>query len=172
MTTPESFDFEARAASLLPDHVRAYYAAAAGSGVSLPEGIAAWSSLRFRPRVLRDVSTIDLTTQVLGTTVRTPVLVAPMANQLGAHPDGEAEMGRAVAATGSLLGISTNTAVGFDQISGSGAAWWFQVYVMRSHHLTELLVHRAIAQGARALILTVDMNALLPSKINPRDWPD
>lgn len=172
MTTPPSYDFEARAAGLLPDHVRDYFATAAGSGVGSHEGIAAWSSLRFRPRVLRDVSRIDVSTTVLGTAVQTPILVAPMAQQLGAHPKGEAAMGRGVAATGSLLGVSTNTAVAFADINAGGAPWWYQVYVTRAHSLTEVLVRRAVNHGARALMLTVDMNALLPAHVNPRGWPD
>jgi 4-hydroxymandelate oxidase len=172
VSTPESLDFETRAATLLPEHVRAYYATAAGSGVGLPEGIAAWSSLRFRPRVLRPVDQVDLSTTVLGTTVRTPVLVAPMAQQQAGHPDGEAAMGRAAAAVGSLLGVSTHTAIDFAAINAAGAPWWFQVYVTRARFLTELRVRRAVAAGARALVLTVDMNALLPSDVNPRDWPE
>jgi 4-hydroxymandelate oxidase len=95
-----------------------------------------------------------------------------MAQQLGAHPDGEAAMGRAVAATGSLLGVSTFTAVPFASIAASGAPWWLQVYVLRDHDLTELLVRRAVDNGARALLLTVDMTVLLPAAVNPRDWPD
>jgi len=113
-----------------------------------------------------------VSTTVLGTTVQTPVLIAPMAQQLGAHAEGEAAMGRGAAASGSLLGVSTNTAVAFADINGGGMPWWYQVYVTRSHALTELLVGRAVANGARALMLTVDMNALLPAHVNPRSWPD
>jgi isopentenyl diphosphate isomerase/L-lactate dehydrogenase-like FMN-dependent dehydrogenase len=48
-------DFEERARAALPPHVSAYYAAAAGSGVGLDQGTAAWSAVRFRPRVPRGV---------------------------------------------------------------------------------------------------------------------
>jgi 4-hydroxymandelate oxidase len=165
-------DFEERARALLPPHISAYYAAAAGSGLGLDEGPADWSAVRFRPRVLRDVGSVSVTTTILGTPVQTPVLVAPMAQQLGAHPDGEVAMGRAVAATGSLLGVSTNTGVPFAAIARTGAPWWFQVYVTRDRSLTQKLVERAVANGAQALLLTVDMTAPLPSSVNPRDWPD
>jgi 4-hydroxymandelate oxidase len=168
----DPLDYEARARAILPAHVGAYYATGAGSGDTHLEGIADWSRLRFRPRVLTDVGSIDVSTSALGTSVRTPVLVAPMAQQLGAHPDGEAAMGRAVAATGSLLAVSTHTAVPFPVIAATGAPWWLQVYVMRDHGLTELLVRRAVDEGARALVLTVDMIALLPAAVNPRQWPD
>ena len=107
----EPMDFEERARAVLPPHISAYYAAAVGSGVGLDEGSVEWSAIRFRPRVLRDVGTVSVSTTILGTPVRTPVLVAPMAQQIAAHPDGEVAMGRAVAATGSLMGVSTNTGV-------------------------------------------------------------
>ena len=157
---------------MLPPHVSAYYAAPASSEVDLDEGTVEWSAIRFRPRVLRDLAPLTLSTSVLGTPVRTPVLVAPMAHQVGAHPDGEAAMGRAVAASGSLLGVSTNTAVPFAAIAHTHAPWWFQVYVTRDHALTERLVARAVEHGARALLLTVDMAAGLPPSVNPRYWPD
>jgi len=157
---------------VLAPHVGAYYATGAGSGDALREGVADWTSVRFRPRVLTDLGSIDTGTTVLGTAVRTPILVAPMAQQLGAHPEGEVAMGRAVAATGSLLGVSTYTAVPFAAIAATGAPWWLQVYVMRDHDLTELVVRRAVDHGARALMLTVDMTVLLPSTVNPRDWPE
>lgn len=88
---------------MLPPHVSAYYAASASSKGNLDVGTVEWSAIRFRPRVLRDLASLTLSTTVLGTPVRTPVLVAPMAHQVGAHPDGEAAMGRAVAASGYLL---------------------------------------------------------------------
>ena len=172
MAVDDPLDYEARARAILPAHVGAYYATGAGSGDTQLEGIADWSRVRFRPRVLTDVGSVEVSTSVLGTSVRTPVLVAPMAQQLGAHPDGEAAMGRAVAATGSLLGVSTHTAVPFSTIAATGVPWWLQVYVMRDRGLTERLVHRAVDQGARALLLTVDMIALLPAEVNPRSWPD
>jgi len=165
-------DFEAEARTLLPEHASAYFAAGAGSGASLAEGIADWGAVRLRPRVLRDLSLVDSSTTVLGTPVTQPILVAPMAQQLAAHADGERAMGRAVAATGGLLGVSTNAAVPFGEIAETGAPWWFQVYVTKDRHLTELLVTRAVTAGARALMLTVDMMALLPPDVNPRNWPE
>ncbi len=164
--------FEARARQLLPDYASAYFAATAGSGVSDAESTADWSAVRFRPYTLRDVSAIDTATTVLGTPVRTPILIAPMAQQLAAHEEGEAAMARSAAATGTILGVSTNTAVPFSAVAAEGAPWWFQVYVTRDRHLTELLVERAVDNGATALILTVDMVALLPAAVNPRSWAD
>ena len=46
------------------------------------------------PRVLRDVSLVDMSTSVLGHSLRVPVGVAPTAMQRMAHPDGEAATAR------------------------------------------------------------------------------
>lgn len=165
-------DYEERARSVLPEHVSAYYGATAGSGRGSAEGIADWSAIRFRPRALRDLSTIDISTTVLGTPIATPVLVAPMAHQHAANPEAEVATGRAAAAAGTLMGVSTNVAVPYADIAATGAPWWFQVYVTRNHRLTELMVQRAAEHGAKALMLTVDMVALLPSHVNPRQWPE
>jgi 4-hydroxymandelate oxidase len=165
-------DYEDRARGLLPEHISAYYGASAGSGGGSAEGVADWSAVRFRPRALRDLRALDTRTTVLGTPVSTPVLVAPMAQQLGAHPEGEVVMARAAATAGTLIGVSTNAAVPFEQVAAAGAPWWFQVYVMRDRSLTELLVQRAVGHGARALMLTVDMISLLPAEVNPRGWPE
>ncbi len=166
-------DLEERARAVLPAHVAGYYAAGAGAGECLAEELAGWEALRWRPRVLTDTSAVDLSTTVLGTQLRTPVLVAPMAQQVAAHPEGEAATGRAVAAAGSLLGVSTNTAVPFDAVTATGAPWWYQVYVMRDRGLTRLLVERAAAAGARALVLTLDTTALASTVpgVEPTEWP-
>ncbi|MCW2811914.1 MAG: 4-hydroxymandelate oxidase [Friedmanniella sp.] len=166
---PDSF--ETRARQVLPDYVSAYYGATAGRLDGSAEGEAAWSALRFRPRALRDVSVIDTTTTVLGTPVASPVLVAPMAQQHAADPEAEVAVARAVAAAGGLLGVTTHVSVPYAAIGATGAPWWFQVYVMRDRGLTALLVQRARDHGARALLLTVDMLALLPAPVNPRSWP-
>ena len=82
-----------------------------------------------------------------------PVLVAPTAQQVAAHPDDEGETGAAVAARGSILGVSTNTAVPFDRIAATGARWWFQDYPLPDRGVTRAPVERAAAAGAEAIIL-------------------
>ena len=171
LSQPGWADYETRARARLPDYVSAYYATTAGAA-DPDRDTRAWDRFVFRPRVLHDVSLIDTGTTVLGTPVSTPVLVAPMAQQLAAHPEGETATARGVAAAGSLLGVATLTAVPFADIGAAGAPWWVQVYVTRDRSLTVRLVERAVAAGATALLLTVDMNALLPPSVNPRDWPD
>jgi 4-hydroxymandelate oxidase len=171
-------DLERRAAEVLPQFVYDYYRATAGGLAVLAEQTAAWESIRHRPRVLRDTSSPDATTTVLGTPVRTPILIAPMAQQIAADPAGETATAAAAVAAGTLLGVSTNTAVPFADIAATGAPWWFQLYVMQDRSLTEALLERAVTNGARALILTVDITGLAhpdPASgfsVEPDEWSD
>ena len=166
-------DLARRADAVLPDYVSAYYHSNAGDGSCDREGIADWNAFRMRPSVLRDASAQSTATEVLGTPVAAPVLVAPMAQQVGARPEGEVLTARGAAKAGTLLGVSTNTGARFADIAAEGAPWWYQVYVARNRDATRILVERAAAAGAKALILTVDTTPLgreVPA-IDPRNWP-
>ena len=79
------------AAQVLPEDALRYYAGGAGEELTLAEATAAWQQVRLRPRVLRDVSAVDTSLRLLGTDLRTPVLVGPTALHGLAHP----EIGRA-----------------------------------------------------------------------------
>lgn len=167
-------DLAVRADATLTDYVAAYYHSAAGDGSCAREGIEDWASMRLRPSVLRDSTTITTHVDLLGTRVSSPIVVAPMAQQVAARPEGEILTARGAAAQGALLGVSTNTGVSFTDIDAEGAPWWYQVYVAKDRSITQRLVERAVAAGARALVLTVDTTALTVenAEIDPRYWVD
>ncbi|WP_439145902.1 alpha-hydroxy acid oxidase [Streptomyces coacervatus] len=76
--------------------------------------------------------------------------------QRRADPEGEAATARGVARAGSLLAVTSNTAIPFSALPASGAPWWVQVYVARDRSLTVEVLERARAAGARAVVLTAD----------------
>ena len=100
-------DLERLAEARLPAGPWGYYAGGAGDERTLADNAAAWGRRHLRPRVLVDVETIDTSTTVLGIPVRFPVLVAPVALQKMAHPDGEAGMARAAGTAGTAMCLST-----------------------------------------------------------------
>ena len=168
---------EAAAAATLPPHVYDYFRATAGGPEVAVRSTSAWSAFLHRPHVLQDTERIDTSTTVLGTPVATPVLVAPMAQQVAADPLGERATAAAAASVGSLIGISTNTAVPFAEVAAAGAPWWFQLYIFKDRPISEQLVDRAVEHGASAIILTVDITGLRhPSPeanyaVDPTEWP-
>jgi 4-hydroxymandelate oxidase len=149
---------EQRARELLPEPIYDYYATGAGSESTLAANLAAWSELTLRPRVLRDVSRVDLSTTVLGEPVAHPILVAPTALHRLGHPEGELATARGAAQAGSLMVISTRASVTLEAVAAAApdGQRWFQVYVMRDRGWTTELVQRAAAAGATAVMLTGD----------------
>ena len=167
-------DFERAAKSELPDYVYGYFSGTADGGESIRDAALQWDAVRFRPRAFTNTSTGLTRTSVLGVPLETPILAAPMAHQNAATPLAEIATARAVGRNGSLFGVSTNTAVPFEEIAAEGVPWWFQVYVMKDKSLSNALADRAAAAGANALILTVDTTRLARTKltIDPLLWPE
>ena len=97
---------------------------------------------------------------MLGEEVALPVLIAPVAFQRAAHPDGEAAMSRAAAAAGTIMCLSTLATAGWDEIAETGVRRWFQFYVPRDEGLAAELLAGASAHGFGAIVLTVDTPVL------------
>jgi 4-hydroxymandelate oxidase len=153
---------EAEARSRLDPGVYDYIAGGADAELTLADNLAAWSRLRLRPRVLRDVTQVSTATTLLGSQVPTPLLVAPMAYHRMAHPDGEAGSAAGAAAAGAPYICSTQATMSVEEVADAApdAVRWFQVYVVRDRGWTAELVARAAAAGFRALVLTVDVPLL------------
>jgi 4-hydroxymandelate oxidase len=145
-----------RARARLAPEVYRYVATGAGEGVSAAEAELAWRSWRFRPRVLREVTHVELATELLGTTYAAPLGVAPTTLHRAAHPDGEVETARGVARCGVPMVVSSNAGSTFEDVAATGVPWWLQMYVTSERALTEPVVARAVEAGARALVLTAD----------------
>jgi isopentenyl diphosphate isomerase/L-lactate dehydrogenase-like FMN-dependent dehydrogenase len=94
----------------------------------------------------------------LGTNVALPVLIAPLAMQRMAHPDGEVATARAAASAGTIMCLSSaSTTRPADVVRAApDGTHWFQVYVFADRSLTHALIDEACASGYSALVLTVD----------------
>jgi isopentenyl diphosphate isomerase/L-lactate dehydrogenase-like FMN-dependent dehydrogenase len=95
---------------------------------------------------------------VLGTQLEMPILVAPVAFQLLAHPDGEAGMARAAEAAGTVLCVSSLTSMRPAEVAEAapGGKRWMQVYLFHDRGVTRAMVEEAAESGYEALLLTVD----------------
>lgn len=151
-------EYERLAEQALDPGAHGYFAGGAGDERTLRENVSAFERIRIRPRVLVDVSSVETSTTLLGTDVSMPVLVAPVAFQRLAHPDGEAGMARAAAGAGALMCLSTlATARPRDVAEGAaGAPRWFQLYLFRDRGVTRALAEEAVEAGYSAIVLTVD----------------
>jgi isopentenyl diphosphate isomerase/L-lactate dehydrogenase-like FMN-dependent dehydrogenase len=154
------WDYERLAAERLDAGPHGYFAGGANDERTLADNVEAWGRWQLRPRVLVDVAHPSTETTVLGQTVALPVLVAPVAFQRVAHPDGEPGMARAVAAAGTIMCLSTLATATWNEIAEAGARRWFQLYVPRDEGLAAELMAGARDHGFGALVLTVDTPVL------------
>jgi len=155
-------DHEAHARTVLDDNAWSYFAGGAGDEITLAANRRGWDELRLWPRVLRQLAAGHTRCTLLGKTWPCPLLVAPMAFQRMAHPDGELATAYAAAALGSGLVLSTQSSTPLQPVAQamqsmpSHGPLWFQLYMQHDREYTRELIASAEAHGYEALVLTVD----------------
>jgi len=137
---------------------RGYFVGGAGDEVTLRENVAAWGHWRLRPRVLGDVHEVSTATEVLGKPASMPILVAPVAYQRMAHPEGEAGMAAGAAEAGAVMCLSTLSTTRPAEVAAAAPAGrhLFQLYAFNDPGVTRALVDEAVDSGFEAILLTVD----------------
>lgn len=150
-------EYEAIAKQKLPKMVFDYYASGAEDQWTLKENREAFSRILFRPRILIDVSRIDLTTTVLGFKISMPIMLAPTAFQKMAHPEGEYATARAASSAGTIMTLSSWSTSSVEEVASTGPGIrFFQLYVYKDRNVVAQLVRRAEKAGFKAIALTVD----------------
>jgi 4-hydroxymandelate oxidase len=140
----------------------AYFSGGAADEITLRDNAAAWQALRLWPRVLRPLAGGHTRTQLGCHALPHPILLAPVAHQQLAHPDGEWASALAAAAQGAGFVLATQSNVPMERIAESVLAdpgrgpLWFQLYWQADRGFNRALVQRAEAAGFEAIVLTVD----------------
>ena len=173
-------DLRAVARRRLPRGVFDYIDGGAEDERTLASNSEAFARITFRPRVLRDVGTIDPSTTLLGRPMPIPLVLAPTGFTRIADPEGELAVARAAARAGLPYTLSTLGTRSIEEVAAiSDGPKWFQVYVWRDRGLVKEMIDRAADVGFEALVLTVDTAVLgrrerdvrrgfsLPPKIGP-----
>jgi isopentenyl diphosphate isomerase/L-lactate dehydrogenase-like FMN-dependent dehydrogenase len=126
--------------------------------VTLRENVAAWGHWRLRPRVLNDVREVSTRAEVLGAPVEVPVLVAPVAYQRMAHPEGERGMAAGAAAAGTAMCLSTLSTTRPSEVAAAApeGRHWFQLYAFQDEAVTRALMEEAVDAGFEAVVVTAD----------------
>ena len=115
-------------------------------------------ALRFRQRVLIDVTRQSLQKDILGVPANMPVVLAPCGLTGLVHRDGEILAARAAQDFGVPLCLSTVSVCSIEDVrAATTAPFWFQLYVMKDRGYTQALMDRAAAAGCETLVLTVDI---------------
>jgi isopentenyl diphosphate isomerase/L-lactate dehydrogenase-like FMN-dependent dehydrogenase len=105
-----------------------YVAGAAGTGATARANREAFDRWRIVPRMLRDATTRNLSTTVLGTEMPAPVLTAPVGVQSIVHPDGELATARAASALGLPMVLSTASSYTIEEVAACAGGPAYQLY--------------------------------------------
>lgn len=141
--------------------VQAYISGGAADELTLRANCEDWQRVRLNPRILVDVSELDLKTEVLSQSFQLPILLAPTAYHRLCHPQGELATvaGANLAGVGMVLS-SFSTEPVEEVTSAAQNSVWFQLYTQSDRALTRQMVERADTAGCKALCVSVDTPVL------------
>lgn len=153
-------DYEQHARSVLSPQACAYFCGGAADEYTLHSNRSAWQQMQLAPRVLHKLAHGHTRTDVLRQNLDVPLLLAPVAYQKMAHPDGEYATAYAAAACGVGMVLSTQSSIAVEHIAPvlheAQQPIWFQLYFQPQRTHTLELVQRAEQAGCQALVVTVD----------------
>uniref|UniRef100_A0A5B7AF81 (S)-2-hydroxy-acid oxidase n=2 Tax=Davidia involucrata TaxID=16924 RepID=A0A5B7AF81_DAVIN len=150
-------EFQELARQALPKMYYDYYTGGAEDQHTLRENVEAFRRITIRPRILVDVSRIDMSTTILGYNISAPIMIAPTSMHKLAHPEGEVATAKAAAACNTIMALSFTSTCTVEEVASScNAVRFFQLYVHKRRDISAVLVQRAERNGFKAIILTVD----------------
>jgi lactate 2-monooxygenase len=140
----------------------AYVAGGAGRERTIAANQDGWDAWQLVPRVLRDVSTRSLETQLFGRTLPVPMLLGPVGVSGMAHPRGDLAAAEACADLGVPMVFSNQASVSMEDCAASmgDAPRWFQLYWSTFDEVVESFLRRAAACGCEAIVVTLDTTML------------
>ena len=154
-------DLRTLAKKRLPAGCFDYIDGAAQDEVTAAANVSAYTKYFFRPRVLRDVSSIDTSTELLGGKIPFPLMIAPTGFDRIAHSEGELAVARAAERAGIPYSLSTMGTRSIEEVADvNGGRKWFQVYVWRDKPLLKEMLERAAAAEYEGIMITVDTAVL------------
>jgi L-lactate dehydrogenase (cytochrome) len=145
----------------IPRPVFDYVDGAADEELAAAGNVAAFRQWRFLPRVLADVSAVDTSVTVFGSSLPVPLALGPVGYTRMMHADGETAAARSARRHGLPYTLSTMAATGIEDLAAAvradpGPGLWFQLYILRDRARALDLVHRAADSGYTGLVVTVD----------------
>lgn len=152
-------DFEYVARHVMEKTAWAYYSLGCDDEITLRENHLAYQRIYFKPRVLRNVTNIDLSCVMGGTKVAAPFYVTATALGKLGHPDGEKVLTRLAAKQNIIQMIPTLALCLFDEIvdeKTDSQTQWLQLYVNQDREVCKEIIQHAEKRGIKGLFITVD----------------
>ena len=150
-------DYRALAKARLPRFLFEYIDGGSYDEVTLGRNVEDLKAIALRQRVLRDVSAIDLSTELFGKAWSMPVGLGPVGLSGLYARRGEVQAAKVAAAAGVPFALSTVSACSLEEVAACGHVPWFQLYFVKDKGFAADMIDRANAAGCAALVLTVDL---------------
>jgi L-lactate dehydrogenase (cytochrome) len=150
-------DYRALARARLPHFLFEYLDGGSYSELTLARNHTDLAAVALRQRVLRDVSAIDLSTELLGQRCAMPVGLGPIGLAGVYARRGEVQAARAGKAAGVPFTLSTVAACSIEEVAAAEPGFWFQLYFVKDRAFVAEMIQRARDAGCGALVLTVDL---------------
>jgi len=151
-------DLRKHAKKRLPKAVFDFFDGGAEDEITLQRNMLAFQEKRFIPKILNDVSSIDLSSTVLGKPSHLPCSIAPTGAVGFGWPDGDIAIAKAAAASGIPYCLSTTATASIEDIAKHAPGrLWFQAYVLKDQDYFRKLIQRAYEAEYEALMITVDL---------------
>jgi len=151
-------DYRLLAEKRLPRALFDYIDGGAYQEVTLASNVADFQALEMKQRVMRDVSSIDTSCEILGETWTMPVALAPIGLAGMMAQRGEVQTKKAADAFGVPFCLSTVSICSLEEVAKVATRpFWFQLYMMRDRGFVRELLQRAKDVGVTTLVFTVDL---------------
>ena len=158
MIIASTHDFREEARRKLPHFLFEYIDGGSYDERTLHANVDDLKQISLRQRVLRDVSTLDLSTELFGEKLAMPVILAPVGLAGMYARRGEVQAARAASSRNIPMTLSTVSVCPVDEVAAAAnRPIWFQLYVLKDRGFMREVLTRAKAAGASVLVFTVDL---------------
>ncbi len=153
---------EAKAAAKIPEEAYAYIAGGAGLEDTMKENRQIFSQWRIVPKMLQDVSERDISIELFGKKLPTPLLTCPIGVSEMVHKDADVAIAKAAASLNIPMIFSNQASKSMEECAAvmGDSPRWFQLYWSKSNDLVASLVERAEKNGCDAITITLDTTIL------------
>lgn len=162
-------DLRQRARARLPRGIFEYVDRGTEDEIALVNNRVAFERMKLVPRVLRNVSAVDQTTNLFDRAINMPLAVGATGAAALVWHDGDLALARAAAAANIPFTISSASTLPIEQIAAVGGRQWFQLYPWENREHSYALVRRAYDLGCEALVVTVDTATVPNREYNQRN---
>jgi L-lactate dehydrogenase (cytochrome) len=156
-TAANASDYRALAKARLPHFLFEYLDGGSYDEVTLRRNVEDLQAVALKQRVLRDVSTIDLSAELFGQRWAMPVGLGPVGLAGLYARRGEIQAARAAAVANVPMALSTVSGCSLHEVAASGHVPWYQLYFVKDRGFVANMVERATIEGCSAIVLTVDL---------------